>query len=78
MATAIGTQIIMSLRGVDNLSGVLAGAGRNVAAFARSSAASGTMAAQSLSLSAGAVRGLYIVVTEYADGTRTTVKSVRR
>jgi len=26
----------------------------------------------------GAVRGLYIVVTEYADGTRTTVKSVRR
>ena len=26
----------------------------------------------------GANRGLYIVVTEYADGTRTTVKSVRR
>lgn len=26
----------------------------------------------------GAVRGLYIVVTEYADGTRTAVKSVRR
>lgn len=58
MGTAIGTQIIMSLRGVDNLSGVLAGAGRNVAAFARSASASGTMAAQSLSLSAGAVRGL--------------------
>ena len=26
----------------------------------------------------GANRGLYIVVTEYADGTRTTVKSVRK
>ena len=58
MSTAIGTQIIMALNGVDNFSSVLSRAGGNVAAFARNASRCGTVAAQQLSLTNSAVHGL--------------------
>lgn len=61
MSTAIGTQVILTLNGVDNLSAVLAAAGGSLASFRRTAAASGTLAAQSFSLTTAAAGKLSAV-----------------